>query len=294
LFHGFFDGPNHISRAVHDFSPRRGGPFITVNCGAIPQSLMDSELFGHEKGAFTGASSRKRGRFERADGGTILLDEVGELSHEAQIRLLRVLQEKEIERVGGTQPVHVNIRVVAATHRNLEDMVRTGSFREDLYYRLNVFPIRIPPLRDRKGDIELLVKHFVKRKSLEMGRRLVPILSSGALENLMAYDWPGNVRELEHAVERGLILNQGRMLTFDDEFSIPKARSTMAPPIADNLGDPTIDRIVANHISKVMAHTSGRVEGRYGAARILGLKPGTLRFRMKKLGIPFGRRANLL
>ncbi|MBE9574080.1 MAG: sigma-54-dependent Fis family transcriptional regulator, partial [Proteobacteria bacterium] len=209
-------GKEVIAGAVHNLSPRKDGPFITVNCGAIPENLMDSELFGHEKGAFTGAISRKRGRFERAHGGTIFLDEVGELQLEAQVRLLRVLQEKEIERVGGTEPIKVDIRVIAATNSDLEVMIRDRKFREDLYFRLKVFPIAIPPLRDRKGDISSLVQHFMQKKSREMGLVDMPTLEPGALARLMAYPWPGNVRELENAVERALILSRGEPLAFGD------------------------------------------------------------------------------
>lgn len=284
-------GKELIARAVHDFSPRRDGPFIKVNCGAIPQTLMDSELFGHEKGAFTGATASKRGRFERAEGGTILLDEVGELTPEAQIRLLRVLQEKEIERVGGTSPVKLNIRVVAATHRNLEDMVAAGVFRQDLYYRLNVFPVHIPPLRKRKQDIGPLVRHFLTRKSMEMGRRLTPVLASGALENLKTYDWPGNVRELEHTIERALILNEGGSLDFRN-FAARTAMGSTPAPAAPASGIKPLDQVMGEHISLALAACHGRVEGKFGAARILDIKPGTLRYRMKKLGIPFGRSAN--
>lgn len=283
-------GKELLARAVHDFSPRRDSPFIKVNCGAIPQSLMDSELFGHEKGAFTGATARKRGRFERAEGGTILLDEVGELTPEAQIRLLRVLQEKEIERVGGTHPIKLNIRVVAATHRNLADMVTAGVFRQDLFFRLNVFPIHIPPLRERKEDIEPLVRYFLERKTMEMGHRLKPVLAPGALEDLLRYEWPGNVRELEHTVERALILNVDGPLRFGD-FKIPEACGTAPPPASDIPPMQTLDTAMNDHISRVLAACGGRVEGRSGAARILGVKPGTLRYRMKKLGIPFGRGA---
>lgn len=283
-------GKELFARAVHDFSPRRDGPFIKVNCGAIPQSLMDSELFGHEKGAFTGAINRTRGRFERADGGTLLLDEVGELTPEAQIRLLRVLQEKEIERVGGANPIKLDIRVVAATHRNLADMVTAGVFRQDLYYRLNVFPIHIPPLRKRKEDIEPLVRHFLERKSMQMGRRLKPLMAPGALENLLQYDWPGNVRELEHTVERALILNNGEPLCFE-KFKVPDESAADPASAGNPTPVQTLDKAMTAHITRVLAACGGRVEGRAGAARILGVKPGTLRYRMKKLGIAFGRKA---
>lgn len=283
-------GKEVIARAVHELSPRRDGPFIKVNCGAIPQSLMDSELFGHEKGAFTGAINRMRGRFERADQGTILLDEVGELTPEAQVRLLRVLQEKEIERLGGSKPIKLNIRVVAATHRNLADMVKAGVFRQDLYYRLNVFPVHIPPLRQRKDDIEPLVQYFLQCKSREMGRRHLPRLTRVALDILREYDWPGNVRELEHAVERALILGQGQSLDFA-EYKTPKARLVPASDAPEPDLTMTLDMVMARHITQVLARTKGRVEGPFGAARVLGLKPGTLRYRMKKLGIPFGHGA---
>lgn len=283
-------GKEVIARAIHNHSPRRDGPFIKVNCGAIPQSLMDSELFGHEKGAFTGASSLKRGRFERAHQGTILLDEVGELTPEAQIRLLRVLQEKEIERVGGERPINLDIRVIAATHRNLEDMVRAELFREDLYYRLRVFPIIVPPLRKRKEDIEPLARYFLNRKAREIGRRHLPEILTGSFSRLQEYDWPGNVRELEHAVERALILNQGGPLMFD-EFKIAGAGARLNTFHGDENKNRTINEVVAGHIRNVLESTGGRVEGKNGAAEILGLNPSTLRYRMRKLGVPYGRRA---
>ena len=209
-------GKEVIANAIHNLSLRSNGPFIRVNCGAIPPTLMDSELFGHEKGAFTGALFQKRGRFERADGGTIFLDEIGELPLEAQVRLLRVLQEKEIERVGGTETIQVDIRVIAATHRNLDQMLAEGRFREDIYFRLRVFPIAIPPLRLRPEDIPVLVQHFIQKKCREMKTVKIPSLAPGALDRLMLYNWPGNVRELENAVERELIVNKGSLLSFDD------------------------------------------------------------------------------
>jgi transcriptional regulator with GAF, ATPase, and Fis domain len=217
-------GKEVIANAVHYSSNRQNGPFIKVNCGAIPEFLVDSELFGHEKGAFTGAVSQKRGRFERAQHGTILLDEIGELPPPAQIRLLRVLQNKEIERVGGTKPITVDIRVIASTHRDLQQMVRENQFREDLWFRLNVFPITIPPLRDRKPDIPDLVHHFVERKADELMFQASPSFSNDTLESLMSYNWPGNVRELENMVERALIQNRGQNesgpLMFET-FSLP-------------------------------------------------------------------------
>ena len=201
-------GKEVIASVIHNLSSRRKGPFITVNCGAIPDSLMDSELFGHEKGAFTGALERTRGRFERAHGGTIFLDEIGELSPSAQMRLLRVLQDKKIERVGGSDSIDLDIRVIAATHRNLESLIQEGQFREDLYFRLQVFPIIIPPLRHRTMDIPALVKHVLTKKTRAMGFSKIPELWPGVLERLSGYHWPGNVRELENMVERALILNR--------------------------------------------------------------------------------------
>lgn len=282
-------GKELISVAIHNWSPRRDGPFIKVNCGAIPATIMDSELFGHEKGAFTGAHNLKRGRFERADKGTIFLDEIGELSLEAQIRLLRVLQEKEIERVGGTRPIKTDLRVIAATHRNLEAMVREGRFREDLYFRLRVFPIVIPPLRDRMADIPVLVHHFIQKKSRELGLPVVSTLAPGAIDRLMEYHWPGNVRELENAVERAIILSQGKPLTWHDLVPAGRDDKNEVYPEADE--GLTLDQVNARHIRRVLAMTRGRIEGDQGAAKILGLNPSTLRNRMKKLGIPFGRRA---
>ena len=286
-------GKEVVAHAIHDLSPRHDGPLVKVNCGAISQTLMDSELFGHERGAFTGAVKMKPGRFELAGGGTIFLDEIGELTAEVQVRLLRVLHDKEIERVGGTAPVKVDIRVIAATHRNLEAMVAEGLFREDLYFRLKVFPIAIPPLRERKPDIPDLVHHFIRKKAREMGLSADPSPSPEAVDRLMAYNWPGNVRELENMVERALILNQGRHLTFND-FEIPFRSKGRTPETDDTGGFMTFDRLASRHITRALSLTNGRVEGKHGAAALLGLNPGTLRKRMKKLGIPYGRQAALL
>ncbi|QTA80846.1 Transcriptional regulator, sigma54-dependent [Desulfonema limicola] len=286
-------GKEVIANAIHNSSRRKQGPFIKVNCGAIPETLMDSELFGYEKGAFTGALSQKRGRIERADGGTLFLDEIGELPGEAQVRLLRVLQEKEIDRLGGTRSVNVDIRIIAATHRNLESMIDKGEFRADLYFRLRVFPILIPPLRERKTDIPALVRHFILKKSHEMKRLIIPDLAPGAIDRLMAYHWPGNIRELENATERSLILNPGNTLFFK-EIGSRISSTNKQDRFKDNTktGESLeLDAVVCRHIKKIMNMCGNRVEGEHGAAKILNINPSTLRKRMKKLGIPFGRKA---
>jgi transcriptional regulator with GAF, ATPase, and Fis domain len=258
-----------------------------VNCGAIPDTLIDSELFGHEKGSFTGAISQKRGRFERADKGTIFLDEIGELPFQAQVRLLKVLQSKEIERVGGDKTIHLDIRIIAATNRNLEEMVRLQQFREDLYFRLNVFPIWIPPLRERRADIPTLLEHFINLKAKELNLPVIPSLSAGATGPLMEYRWPGNVRELENIVERVLILNPTGPLTFEhlnlgQTKNVIESRGQVEE--TDNL-----DEVISRHIRRVLSKTQGKVSGADGAAAILGINPSTLRNRMKKLRIDYGR-----
>ena len=282
-------GKEIIANAIHNLSPRRDNPFIKVNCGAIPDTLVDSELFGHEKGAFTGAIALKRGYFERANGGTIFLDEIGELPLNSQVRLLRVLQDKQIDRVGGSRPIKLDIRVVAATHRNLENLVQEDKFREDLYFRLRVFPIVIPPLKERRQDILPLTNYFIGKKSREMGIAKPPILAPGSMDRLLSYGWPGNVRELENAVERTLILQTGGLIDFSD-IIFPFLHKTSE----DASGTPqikTINSILYKEISTVMKLTNGKIEGKNGAAQTLGMKPNTLRYRMKKLGIPFGRKA---
>ena len=280
-------GKEIIAGAIHNASQRRDGPFIKVNCGAIPETLMDSELFGHEKGAFTGAIDQKRGRFERANGGTIFLDEIGELSSEAQVRLLRVLQEKEIERIGGTEPIKIDIRVIAATHRDLDAMIRERKFREDLYFRLNVFPIYIPTLRERNGDIPGLVQHFIQKKSRDLQLAAIPTLAPEAYDQLLAHHWPGNVRELENAVERAIILNREGPLSFSELG--PTKTSEIVPVFSHEEKGYNLDQITTDHIRKVLKITKGRVEGEGGAADLLGINPGTLRGRMRKLDISFGR-----
>jgi transcriptional regulator with GAF, ATPase, and Fis domain len=283
-------GKDVIANAIHLGSHRREGPFIPVNCGAIPDSLIDSELFGHEKGAFTGALARKRGRFERAHGGTILLDEIGEMPLDAQVRLLRVLQHREVERVGGTERIPVDIRIIAATNQDLGQMVEAGRFREDLWFRLNVFPIQVPPLRERRTDIPALVQYFIERKAEELKVGEIPRLAPGSMEVLMGYTWPGNVRELENVVERAMILHRSEPLRFDDlgaPFSA--ASSPDSDRISESQGsDPLeLDVVTADHIRRVLRMTGGKIHGPGGAGELLGVNPNTLRYRMKKLGIPF-------
>jgi transcriptional regulator with GAF, ATPase, and Fis domain len=283
-------GKDVIANAVHELSPRRGKPFIKVNCGAIPDTLIDSELFGHEKGAFSGAAAQKRGRFERADTGTIFLDEIGELPPTVQTRLLRVLQNHEIERVGGTKPINLDLRVIAATNRNLEEMVTRGAFREDLWFRLAVFPIRIPPLRDRRMDIPQLVHHMLEKKRIELRLPRAPELAFGAIDQLMDYEWPGNVRELANLVERALILYPEGPLRLDTG---PNQAAGPAQAQKSKRSQPSsgrLDDVIRDHIVGVLSQTGGKIHGPGGAAEVLDLNTGTLRNRMNKLGIAYGRR----
>jgi transcriptional regulator with GAF, ATPase, and Fis domain len=284
-------GKELIANAIHFSSPRKNGPFITVNCGALPENLIDSELFGHERGAFTGAVAENRGRFERADGGTIFLDEIGELPPNAQVRLLRVLQNREVERVGGKRPIPVDIRVIAATHRNLQSMVAEGNFREDLWYRLSGFPIMVPPVRQRKEDVPALARHFVTSRSRDLGIGMHPTIAPGALQRLMEYDWPGNVRELENLVERELILHRGGPLTFNT--ILPGSEEKNLPLVTDNnrlLYPLNLDEANAVHITEVLKLAKGKIDGTGGAAEMLGINPSTLRSRLDKLGISYRRR----
>lgn len=282
-------GKEVIANAIHMSSPRRNLPFIRVQCGAIPESLLDSELFGHEKGAFTGAVNTKRGRFERAEGGTIFLDEIAELTQEAQVKLLRVLQEKEFERLGGSKTMKADVRVIAATHQNLQQRVAEGRFREDLWFRLNVFPIHLPPLRERRQDINALVHFFIERKCREMNLP-TPRLAPGVMDLLADYRWPGNVRELQNIIERALILSPGGILQIP-----PLGQSAASDTPAEESLPPrealALNYITAEHIRRILQWTNGRIEGPGGAAELLQINHGTLRARMKKLGIPFGKKA---
>ncbi len=287
-------GKDVIANAVHYTSSRTEGPFVGVNCGAIPETLVDSELFGHEKGAFTGAVSQKRGRFERAHGGTIFLDEIAELPLEAQVRLLRVLQNKEIERVGGTRTISLDIRVIAATNKNLEERVKTGQFREDLWFRLNVFPIIIPPLRDRASDIPALLQHFLSLKARELKLSSIPEVGPGAVDMLMAYDWPGNVRELQNIVERALILNPAGPISFEGLLpdtpgpSQPRSQGQV-PGAVETIEETNLEEVISRHIRKILDQTNGKIHGPGGAAELLGINASTLRNRLNKMGIHYGR-----
>jgi hydrogenase-4 transcriptional activator len=318
-------GKEVIARAIHARSRRARGPVVRVNCGAIPANLIDSELFGHERGSFTGAVSTRKGWFERADGGTLFLDELGELPPEAQVRLLRVLQDGSLERVGGHQAITVDVRIVAATHRNLETMVAEGRFREDLWYRISIFPVRLPGLRERPQDIPALASYLAQRAGTRLsGTALVPSEHDIAL--LSRYPWPGNVRELTAVIERAAILGSGRRLevakalgTYDPEgitvrasepalapatpTTIPPVTLTPLPgpiarglpawngvPVPPSSGElPSLGAAMVSHIERALIATHGRIEGPFGAAKLLGINPHTLRARMRKLGIDWAR-----
>jgi len=278
-------GKELVARAIHRRSVRNSRAFISVNCAAIPRDLISSELFGHEKGAFTGATQRRLGRFELADGGTIFLDEVGELSPDTQVALLRVLQEREFERVGGRQPIHVDVRVVAATNRDLKAAVANGTFRQDLFYRLNVFPIEVPPLRERKDDLLMLVEYFVQRYAKRAAKNIRSI-DRKALALLQSYDWPGNIRELQNIIERSVILSSGGEFSIDESWlskeTFPPASGIEASPQSNRAVEPGDEREI---IEAVLVETRGRVWGPSGAAAKLGIPPSTLDHRIKALGI---------
>jgi formate hydrogenlyase transcriptional activator len=267
-------GKELVARAIHNLSPRRQRTFVRLNCAAIPSGLVESELFGHEKGAFTGALMQKQGRFELADRGTLFLDEIGDISLELQPKLLRALQEREFERLGSTKTIRVDVRLIAATHRDLASMIRNNQFREDLFYRLNVFPIEIPPLRERREDIPLLVHHFVLRHSRQMQKR-VKFVPKQAMEALVNAEWPGNIRELENFIERCVIFTRG------DELNVTCAelRRSTAPAAS------TFEQAERQVIINALKSASGRIAGRGGAAERLGLKRTTLQNKMYKLNI---------
>jgi transcriptional regulator with GAF, ATPase, and Fis domain len=274
-------GKGVIARAVHSRSTRKEKPMITVDCTSLPANLIESELFGREKGAYTGADSRRIGRFEMADGGTIFLDEIGELPLELQAKLLRVIQDGEFERLGNPRTIKIDVRIIAATNRNLAEEINNGSFREDLFYRLNVFPITIPPLRERREDIPLLVNHFVAKSNQKMGKKIESV-SPNTLNTLREYHWPGNVRELESVIERAVIISQGKALQVLDRFAA--GRKKTGEPAGQEVK--SIAELEHDHIKSVLRKTGGRIEGENGAAIILGLNPSTLRARMRKLNIP--------
>jgi formate hydrogenlyase transcriptional activator len=270
-------GKELIARAIHNISSRCGRPYIKLNCAAIPFDLLESELFGHEKGAFTGAVAQKIGRFEMADKGTLFLDEVGDIPLALQSKLLRVLQEQEFERLGGTRTHQVDVRVVAATNRDLAEMVKRNEFRSDLYYRLNVFPVRLPPLRARRGDIPALVEHFVDLHSRRMDKQIDHV-SPETMSVLIAYHWPGNVRELQNFIERSVILTDGTVLC-------PPLAELNSSAEAEPLEVTTLEQAERDHIRKTLEHTRWIVAGPDGAAARLGIPRSTLYFRMQKLGI---------
>jgi formate hydrogenlyase transcriptional activator len=271
-------GKELIARAIHGLSPRTHRAMVKVNCAAIPQGVVESELFGHEKGAFTGALQRRIGRFELADKGTLFLDEVGELTLDTQVKLLRVLQEQELERVGSTKPIKIDVRLVAATNRDLEQEVEEGRFRRDLFYRLDVFPIHIPPLRDRPSDIPLLVHAFVKQLRRKLAKPIRGVTPE-SMDRLARYDWPGNIRELQNVVERACVVSRAAIVDIGDALDAPGKEESVVPRIV------TLDEHERMHIRRALAATNGRVHGSDGAAAMLGINASTLRSRMQKLGL---------
>jgi len=275
-------GKELLARAVHSTSARSHRALVKVNCAALPTNLIESELFGHEKGAFTGALSRKIGRFELADGGTIFLDEIGDLPVESQSKLLRILQEGEFERLGNSRTTKVDVRVIAATNRNLEEAVKRGNFREDLFYRLNVFPIESPLLRERKEDIPILVNHFLIKYGAKTGKKIERV-SQKVFDSLQSYHWPGNVRELENIIERAVILSHNSLLEIED---LPDLRQSAGTPTAVN----SLEEVERTHILRILQETGGIIDGPRGAATLLEIHPNTLRSRLQKLGIKITKR----
>jgi len=273
-------GKEKIAHAVHNLSSRKSKSIVVVNCAALPISLIESELFGHEKGAFTGANAKRIGKFEQANGGTLFLDEIGELPLDAQVKLLRVLQEKEIERVGGDSTIKVDVRIVAATNRNLEQEVAEGRFRLDLYYRLNVFPVELPPLRDRKDDIVLLAEYFLRKYSIKT-KKQVSAFSDSALKQLTGYMWPGNIRELEHLIERSVLMANGNEINIIELPVTINAPQMMATPVSLK----SLEEMERDYILRALESCGGKVFGPGGAAEILKIPATSLYNKMKKLGI---------
>ena len=272
-------GKEVIASYIHKASTQKKGPFVAVNCGAVPPTLVDSELFGYEKGAFTNAVAGKQGFFERAQNGTIFLDEIGELPPDAQIRLLRVIQEKRITRIGSEKSIALNVRIICATNRNLDQMVQNNEFRQDLFFRISVFPIHIPALRHRRDDIPLLAECFVRKNSADIGLRSIPVICTEDMACLKSYDWPGNVRELQNIIERAVILRKGNLLSIAPLLSVNDLYSEIP---SDGEG---LDGFVSRHITEALKKTGGRISGPKGAAKFLGIHPSTLRHRMKRLGL---------
>jgi len=285
-------GKELLAQAIHERSPRRAKAFVKVNCAALPASLIETELLGHEKGAFTGAIAAHPGRFELADGGTLFLDEIGDLAVELQSKLLRVLQDGEVQRLGATRPRKVDVRLVAATNQDLDRAMAEGRFRRDLYYRLSVFPIQIPPLRERRDDIPLIAWAFVERRQKDLGRRIDEI-PRDVMDALVAYDWPGNVRELENVLERALILSPGKTLRLDDALRgsghtagpVAASSAVAPPPGAGPASDHSFDAMAREHVRAVLERCAWRINGPGGAAEVLAVHPNTLRSRMKRLGL---------
>jgi transcriptional regulator with GAF, ATPase, and Fis domain len=274
-------GKEKIANCIHNLSGRKGKPFVKVNCAALPATLIESELFGHEKGAFTGALEKRIGKFERAEKGTIFLDEVGEMPIELQVKLLRVLQEREIERVGGRDTIKVDVRIIAATNKNLEKEVADGRFRLDLYYRLNVFPITLPALRDRREDIPALAYYFMNHYNHKAGKKISGI-SDTVLRKMMAYNWPGNIRELEHLIERSVLLAKGTVI---EDVLLPTVGKKTEATVPEEAAMKTIAENEKDYIISVLKKCNGRIWGPGAAAEILNINPSTLRSKMKKLGI---------
>ena len=270
-------GKELLARAIHTESPRARGPFVAVSCAALPETLLESEFFGYEKGAFTGAVSRRRGKFEAAHDGTLFLDEIGDVSAKLQMDLLRVLEERRFTRVGGTEPIQVDLRIIAATHRDLEQLVAAGQFRQDLYYRLNVIRVKLPPLRERCEDLPLLVESLLEQLGTELGRA-VDGVSAEAMEMLLAHDWPGNVRELRNVLERGVVVAHGRILQ-ESDLALPPRESPAAAPEGEL---PSLEEVERRHVVRVLDHVRGNVSH---AARILGIDRSTLYDKMRRFGL---------